>query len=59
MAVYRCALNGEFVRHINNNPSLNLSTIRSIKFCFDSSGHLFVINYGGSTGVYICIPTQW
>ena len=27
MAVYRCALNGEFIRHINNNPSLNLSTI--------------------------------
>ena len=51
MAVYTCAPNGEFIRHINNNPSLNLSTIRSI--CFDSSGHLFVINYGGSTGVHV------
>ena len=55
IAVYRCAPNGEFIRHLNTNPSLNLSYIRSI--CFDSSGHLIVGNYGGSTGVYVFQPS--
>ena len=55
IAVYRCAPNGEFIRHLNTNPSLNLSTIRSI--CFDSSGHLIVVNYCGSTGVYVFQPS--
>ena len=40
IAVYRCAPNGEFIRHLNINPSLNLSSFLSI--CFDSSGHLIV-----------------
>ena len=53
IAVYRCAPNGEFIRHLN--PSLNLSTIFSI--CFDSSGHLIVGNYGGSSGVYVFQPS--
>ena len=57
IAVYRCAPNGEFIRHLNINPSLNLSDIRSI--CFDSSGHLIVSNYDiiGSTGVYVFQPS--
>ena len=56
IAVYRCALNGEFIRHLNINPSLNLSEIRSI--CFDSSGHLFVVNnYILGTGVYVFQPS--
>ena len=55
IAVYRCAPNGEFIRHLNINPSLNLSHIHSI--CFDSSGHLIVSSYGGSTGVYIFQPS--
>ena len=55
IAVYRCAPNGEFIRHLNINPSLNLSNIHSI--CFDSSGHLIVGNYSGSTGVYVFQPS--
>ena len=55
IAVYRCAPNGEFIRHLNVNPSLNLSYIRSI--CFDSSGHLIVGNYAGSTGVHVFQPS--
>ena len=51
IAVYRCAPNGECIHHINTDPSLNLSNIRSI--CFDSSGHLIVGNCGVSTGVYV------
>ena len=53
IAVYRCAPNGEFIRHLN--PSLNLSDIRNI--CFDSSGYLIVGNYDGSTGVYVFQPS--
>ena len=55
IAVYRCSPNGEFIRHLNINPSLNLSQIRSI--CFDSSGHLIVGNYSGSNGVYAFQPS--
>ena len=55
IAVYRCAPNGEFIRHLNTNPSLNLFHIRSI--CFDSCGHLIVSNYMGSTGVYVFQPS--
>ena len=55
IAVYRCAPNGEFIRHLNINPSLNLSNIHSI--CFDSSGHLIVGNSLGSTGVYVFQPS--
>ena len=53
IAVYRCAPNGEFIRHLN--PSLNLSNIHSI--CFGSSGHLIVGNYWGSSGVYVFQPS--
>ena len=58
IAVYRCAPNGEFIRHLNTNLSLYLSNIRSI--CFNSSGHLIVVNYsffGSSTGVYVFQPS--
>ena len=55
IAVYRCAPNGEFIRHLNINPSLNLSHIHSI--CFVSSGHFIVGNYGVSTGVYVFQPS--
>ena len=65
IALYRCAPNGMFIRHLDIYPSLYLSNIHSLscirsvcfdsKYCFGSSGHLFV----GSIGVYICIPTQW
>ena len=55
IAVYRCAPNGEFIRHLNTNPSLNLPTMHSI--CFDSSGHLIVGNSGVSTGVYVFQPS--
>ena len=55
IAVYRCAPNGEFIRHLNTNPSLNLSYIHSI--CFDSSGHLIVGNCGGSNVVYVFQPS--
>ena len=54
IAVYRCAPNGEFIRHLNIK-SLCLSDIRNI--CFDSSGHLIVGNYGGSTGVHVFQPS--
>ena len=52
IAVYRCARNGEFIRHLNTDPSLNLSGI-----CFDSSGHLFVSHGGGSNGVCVLQPS--
>ena len=55
ITVSRCVLNGEFIHHLNTNPSLNLSYIHSI--CFDASGHLIVGNYGGSTGVYVFQPS--
>ena len=55
IAVYRCVPNGEFIRHLNVNPSLNLSDIRGI--CFGSSGHLIVSNCGGSTGVHVFQPS--
>ena len=55
ITVYRCAPNGEFIRHLNTYPSPNLSYIHSV--CFDSSGHLIVGNYGGSTGVHVFQPS--
>ena len=59
IAVYRCASNGEFIRQVDTDPSLDLSNIRNI--CFDSSGHLFVgksFSYNpGSTDVYVFQPS--
>ena len=55
MAVYRCAPNGEFLRRLNNNPSIDLANIHSI--CFDSSGHLIVGNCYGISGVYAFQPS--
>ena len=53
IAVYRCAPNGEFIRYLNTNPSLNLSNMYSI--CFDSSGHIVVSKH--VTGVYVFQPS--
>ena len=63
IALYRCAPNGMFIRHLDIYPSLSLSNIHSLscirsvcfdsKYCFGSSGHLFV----GSIGVYVFQPS--
>ena len=53
IAVYRCAPNGEFIRHLYTNPSLNLSNMYSI--CFDSSGHIVVSKH--TTDVYVLQPS--
>ena len=55
MAVYRCAPNGEFIRRLNNSPSVDLGDIYSI--CFDCSGHLIVGNCYGISGVYAFQPS--
>ena len=54
IAVYRCAPNGEFIRHLNINPPLNLSTVRSICLVVTSLLETMVAEL-----VCICIPTQW
>ena len=54
ISVYRCALNGNFIHHLNIKPSsLKLSLFRGI--CFDSSGHIIAIDY--TNGVYVFKPS--
>ena len=57
ISVYSCAPNGEFIRHLNIQPSsVKLSDPRGI--CFDCSGHLFVTQSGsGVQGVYVFTPS--
>ena len=53
ISVYRCAPNGNFIRHLNIQPSsLNLSWFWGI--CFDSSGHIIATDY--YNGVYVFKP---
>ena len=54
ISVYRCAPNGNFIRHLNIQPSsLNLSVFWGI--CVDSSGHIIAIDY--CNGVYVFKPS--
>ena len=56
IGVYSCAPNGDFMRHLNIQPSVKLSGPRGI--CFDCSGHLFVTQAGsGVEGVYVFTPS--
>ena len=54
ISVYRCAPNGNFIRHLNLQPSsLNLSEFWGI--CFDSSGHIIATDC--DNGVYVFNPS--
>ena len=57
ISVYSSAPNGDFIRHLNIQPSsVKLSGPRGI--CFDCSGHLFVTQAGsGVEGVYVFTPS--
>ena len=57
IGVYTCAPNGEFIRHLNIQPSsVTLSIPRGI--CFDCSGHLFVTHgVSGIECVYVFKPS--
>ena len=57
ISVYSCAPNGDFIRHLNIQPSsVKLSAPWGI--CFDGSGHLFVTQTGsGGGGVYVFTPS--
>ena len=57
IGVYTCAPNGEFIRHLNIQPSsVTLSCPRGI--CFDCSGHLFVTHGVHGVGcVYVFKPS--
>ena len=58
IGVYSCAPNGDFIRHLNIQPSsVKLSSPRGI--CFDCSGHLFVTQTGyGVECVYVFTPSE-
>ena len=54
ISVYRCAPNGNFIRHLNIQPSsLNLSEFWGI--CIDSSGHIIATDC--KNGVYVFNPS--
>ena len=54
ISVYRCAPNGNFICHLNIQPSsLNLSEFWGI--CVDSSGHIIATDYNKS--VYVFKPS--
>ena len=57
IGVYSCAPNGDFIRHLNIQPSsVKLSGPRGV--CFDGNGHLFVTQTGsGVQGVYVFTPS--
>ena len=53
ISVYRCASNGNLIRHLNIQlSSLNLSAFCGI--CVDSSGHIIAIDH--NNGVYVFKP---
>ena len=53
ISVYSCAPNGDFIRHLNIQPS-SVKLSRPWGICFDGSGHLFVTQTGyGVKGVYV------
>ena len=54
IAVYTCAPNGTFVRHLNLQPS-SVQLQFPAGLCFDSSGYLFVTDY--DAGVYVFKPS--
>ena len=54
IAVYTCAPNGTFVRHLNLQPS-SVKLHNPVGLCFDSSGHLFVADL--NTCVYVFKPS--
>ena len=54
IAVYTCAPNGTFVRHLNLQPS-SVQLHNPVGLCFDSNGHLFVTAY--NAGVYVFKPS--
>ena len=54
IAVYTCAPNGTFVRHLNLQPS-SVQLPDPVGLCFDSSGHLLLTN--NSAGVYVFKPS--
>ena len=54
ISVYSCTPNGNFIRHLNIQPSsLQISDFWGI--CFDSSGHLTVSDH--DNGVYVFKPS--
>ena len=54
IAVYTCAPNGTFVRHLNLQPS-SVQLPDPVGLCFDSSGNLFVADF--AAGVYVFKPS--
>ena len=54
IAVYTCAPNGTFVRHLNLQPS-SVQLQFPVGLCFDSSGYLFVADF--APGVYVFQPS--
>ena len=54
IAVYTCAPNGTFVRHLNLQPS-SVQLQFPVGLCFDSSGYLFVADF--LNGVYVFKPS--
>ena len=54
IAVYTCAPNGTFVRHLNLQPS-SVQLPDPVGLCFDSSGYLFVADF--AAGVYVFKPS--
>ena len=54
IAVYTCAPNGTFVRHLNLQPS-SVQLQFPVGLCFDSSGNLFVADYVAC--VYVFKPS--
>ena len=57
IGVYSCAPNGDFIRHLNIQPS-SVKLSYPMGICLDSSDHVFVTDGGsGSKGVYVFTPT--
>ena len=57
IGVYSCASNGDFIRHLNIQPS-SVKLSGPMGICFDCSGHLFVTQTGsGVHGVYVFTPS--